>query len=59
MKVQTNNAPDSVKNIKQPFFKQNEDESDFVPITKGSKVNLSAAVVAMRTAPSHIGPLKV
>jgi hypothetical protein len=25
MKVQASNPPDSLKNIKQPFFKQNED----------------------------------
>lgn len=59
MKIQNNVPQDSVKNIKQPFFKQNEDESDFIPINKGSKVVMSASVVGMRTAPSHIGPLKV
>lgn len=59
MKAQSTKKLNSLQNIKEQFYIENEETSDFQAVKAGEPINLDFSIIGMRTLPSYIGPLKL
>jgi hypothetical protein len=50
---------DTLHNIREEFFIENEGASDFEPVRANEAVSFDLQIVGLRTLPSHTGPVKL